>query len=78
MIIKNFIARSNYQNLQLTNFTNFTMVDKTHGGASSLQDLKVELQNKVLSTDESLLIYGGRNTKLDNFSFNGCGGMIPQ
>ncbi len=78
MTIKNFLARRKYQNLNLTNFTHFTMVDKKAGGTSILSDLKVELQNKVLNTDETSAIYGGKKSEFDNFSFNGCGGMIPQ
>ena len=78
MAIQNFIVRRIYQNINLTNFTHFTMTDKKSGGFSSLQDLKVELQNKVLKTDESAAIYGGKKTELNSFNFNGCGGIIPQ
>ncbi len=54
------------------------MIDKKSGGISSLQDLKVELQNKVLKNDESAAIYGGKKTELNSFNFNGCGGIMPQ
>lgn len=77
MTIQNFIVRRKYQNLNLTNFTKFTMTDKKNGG-SSLQDLKVELQNKVLNFGESSSIYGGKTSELSSFNFNGCGGMMPQ
>ena len=78
MAIQNYILRKKYQNLYLTNFTKFTMVDKKNGG-STLQDLKTELQNKVLSHDETSTLYGGvKHSEMDAYGFNGCGGMIPQ
>ena len=75
--IQNFIVRRKYQNSNLTNFTHFTMIDKKNEG-SSLQDLKVELLNKVLNAGESAVIRGGKTSELNNFNFNGCGGMMPQ
>jgi hypothetical protein len=53
------------------------MIDKKNEG-SSLQDLKVELLNKVLNAGESAVIRGGKTSELNNFNFNGCGGMMPQ